>query len=379
MAMIRTILAFLIIILVSTYKSTASEKKDFLLIEEINYKIENTKIRFPYFASMFPEKAEVANQINKRLQYMLFSDDEIINKNNIHSIEQYLFIRNDSIDQAGISSIDFSYELYPNFIKIIIHIDWAGGPYPVGQETDYLQFDLEKGELILMPDLIAGAKYFDFLEKYWLNDCQNSIKEAHQCAYGNDTGDYESDSAYTLEGQCEFQCHKMNHQFILSNDSIFISNNPNCFPHVSQNCNFGSSKYLRINEIKDYLSDYGKWLFGLSDSYQNVKPYFHFVGKIDDKYKISLSIFNGIDDIVVGDYFYWKQNEKILLKGQIESGSTLLVLDEFVNNSKTGSFELEWDDFLYSTDGFWYNSSKEKKFSVKLLNVYDYNDREYNR
>ncbi|HNT41274.1 MAG TPA: hypothetical protein PKN78_03470, partial [Tenuifilaceae bacterium] len=326
-----------------------------------------------------PEKDEVANQINKRLQHILFYDDEIINKTNIPSVEKYLFIRNDSIDQSGISFLNYTYELYPNFIKIIIDIDWAGGPYPVGAETDYLQFDLERGELILMPDLIDGAKYFDFLEKFWLNDCRNSIKEAHQCAYGNETGNYESDSAYTLEGECEFQCHKMNHQFIITNDSIFISNNSNCFPHVWQNCNFGSSKYLKINEIEDYLSDYGKWLLGLRYSYSDVKPYFHFVGKIDEKYKISLSILKREEDNVVGEYFYWKQNKKILLKGQIQTGSKQIIMNELVNNAMTGNFELEWVDFLYSTEGFWYNKIKDKKLSVKLMNIYDYRDRGYNR
>lgn len=377
--MTRKIITLIIITLICSFRLTASANHDFLLIEEITYKTDNSTIKFPFFTSVIPEKVEVANQINKRLQHILFYDDEIINKNNIPSVEKHLFIRNDSIDQSGISFLNYACDFYSNILKVTINIDWAGGPYPVGAETDYLQFDLEKGELILMPDLIDGAKYFDFLEKFWLNNCRNSIKEAHQCAYGNKTGNYESDSAYTLDGECEFQCHKMNHQFILSNDSSFISNNSNCFPHVWQNCNYGSSKYLKINEIKDYLSNYGKWLLGLSESYSDVEPYFHFVGKIDEKYKISLSIRKSEEDNVDGVYFYWKQNKKILLKGQITTGTEQIVMDEFVDNTMTGNFELEWDDFLYSTEGFWFNKTKDKKLSVKLMNIYDYRDRDYNR
>ncbi len=377
--MTRKILALIIITLICSFRLTASSNHNFLLIEEIKYQTDNSTIEFPFFTSKIPEKVEVANQINKRLQHILFYDDDIINKDNIQLVEKYLFISNDSIDQSGISFLNFTCDFYSNILKVTINIDWAGGPYPVGAETDYLQFDLEKGELILMPDLIDGAKYFDFLEKFWLNECRNSIKEAHQCASGNKTGNYESDSAYTLDGECEFQCHKMNHQFVITKDSIFISNNSDCFPHVWQNCNFGSSKYLEIDEIKDYLSDYGKWLVGLSDSYSDIKPYFHFVGKIDDKYKISLSICKNDEDNIVGEYFYWKQNKKIWLKGHIKTSSEQIVMDEFVNITMTGNFELEWDDFLYSTEGFWYNKTQDKKLSVKLMNIYDYRDRDYNR
>jgi len=344
----------------------------FYKIEDVRY---NEDISFPYIIPKVSEKADIANHINKRLQNILFDKEVIINNSNKELIKDQLY--NESIGQAGISSLNYTYDFHPNFLKITINIDWAGGPYPVGAGTDYLQFDLKKGELILMPDLIDGEKYFDFLEKFWLNDCRNSIKESHQCAYGNETDNYESDSAYTLDGKCEFQCHKMNHKFILSKDSIFISNNSNCFPHVWQNCNFGSSKYLKINEIKFYLSDYGKWVLGLSNSYKDVKPYFHFVGKINEKYKISLSIFKSMDDKVKGQYFYWKQNKKILLTGQINSER--IIMNEFVNNTINGRFELEWDDFLYSTEGFWYDSSNKKKLPVKLSNVYDYRDRTYYR
>ncbi|MBO9701038.1 MAG: hypothetical protein J7604_12565 [Sporocytophaga sp.] len=86
----------------------------------------------------------------------------------------------------------------------------------------------------------------------------------HQCAYGNETGDFESKNAYKLDGQCEFRCHIMNHGFILGKESIFTSYNGECYPHAWQNCNYSSSKYLRVIDINEYLSDYGKWLLGLS-------------------------------------------------------------------------------------------------------------------
>jgi len=374
--MSRKIFIFIVLILLCSFRLIAISDNSFLIIEEVKY---NEEIKFPFFISKTPEKTEVANRINKRLQHILFYDDEIINTKNIQSIKKNLFIRNDSIDQSGISLLNYTCDFYPHFLRITIDIDWAGGPYPVGAETDYLQFDLEKGELILMPDLIDGGKYFDFLEKFWLNDCRNSIKAAHQCAYGNETGDYESEKAYTLDGECEFQCHKMNHEFILGKDSIYISNNSNCFPHAWQNCNYGCSKYLKVEEIKEFLSDYGKWLLGINDLYSDVKPFYHFVGKIDKKYKISMSICRSKDDSITGSYFYWNQNKKIFLKGQINIESKVIFLNESVNNKETGSFELEWDDFLYSTDGSWYNPSKEIKLDVELMNVYDFTDRDYHR
>ena len=364
------------LILICIVRMSAHSDNGFYKIEDIRY---NDNISFPFITSVIPEKEEVANRINIRLQNILFNDDEIINKSNLQLIEKHLFFQNDSVDESGISSLNYTCDFYPNFLRVSINIDWAGGPYSLETEADCLHFDLEKGELILMADLIDGAKYFDFLEKFWLSDCRNSIREAHQCAYGNETGDYESDSAYVLEGECEFQCHKINHQFIITKDDIFISNNSDCFPHAWRNCNFGSAKYFKINEIKEFLSDYGKWLLGYSNTYRDVTPYFHFVGKIDDKYNISLSICESKEDDVDGEYFYWEQNKKILLKGQIQSGSEQIVMDEFVDNAKTGNFELKWDNFLYSTVGFWYNKAKDKKLTVDLLNIYDYRDRNYYR
>ncbi|MNQ87382.1 hypothetical protein D3C85_1026020 [compost metagenome] len=355
----------------------------FAQYDKNSFKVESIKydefISFPYIVSSLPKNNEVANRINRSLQDILFGEGEIINRGNLNLIKEHLYIEKDNgKTQSGISSLSYTIDFYVHFLKITINTDWAGGPYPVGAETDYLQFDLKKGELIQIPDLIDGEKYFDFLEKFWLKDCRNSIREAHQCAYGNKTGDYESQKALTLDGECEFQCHKVNN-FILTNDSIVLSNNSNCFPHMWQNCNIGSSKKLKIKEIKEYLSDYGKWLLGFSDTYSDIKPILHFVGKIDGKYKISMSLNISKANNINGTYFYWKQNKLILLKGQINETKKKIILNELIDNTLTGSFELEWDDFLYSTDGFWYNSSREKKLSVKLLNIYDYSNRVYNR
>lgn len=352
--------------------------------EKNSYKAESVKynefISFPYIVSSLPNNEEVANRINRRLQNIIFGEGQIINNGNLSLIKEHLYIEKDNgVTQSGISSLIYTIDFYANFLKITINIDWAGGSYPVGAETYYLQFDLKKGELIQIPDLINGEKYFAFLDKFWLKDCRNSIREAHQCAYGNKTGDYESQKALTLDGECEFQCHKVNNNFILTNDSIVISNNSNCFPHMWQNCNIGSSKKLKIKEIIEYLSDYGKWLLGFSDTYSDIKPILHFTGKIDGKYKISMSLNISKANNINGTYFYWKQNKLILLKGQINETKKKIILNESIDNTLTGNFELEWDDFLYSTDGFWYNSSKEKKLSVKLLNIYDYCNREYNR
>jgi hypothetical protein len=375
--MFRKLYIFIFLMLVFEFRLSAACENDFFYIEDVIY---NEGIRFPYVVSKVSAKEKVAQYINMKLQSILFHDGEIINKDNVEAIHEDIYEIEDGVPRAGIVSLDYTCEIFHRFLKVSIDIDWAGGPYPVGAATDYLQFDLEKGELILLPDLIEGSKYFDFLEKYWLGDCRNSIKEMHQCAYGNETGDYESEKAYKLDGQCEFRCHIMNHGFILGKDSIFVSNNSDCFPHAWQNCNSGASKYLRIGEIKEYLSDYGKWLLGFTNSYIEVKPYYHFVGKLDNKYKVSMSLYESKDHGISGEYFYWTQNKKIPLRGQISIEEKKISLNEFVDNVQTGSFKLDWDHFLYSTDGFWYNDkAKEKKLSVDLTNIYDYRDREYYR
>ena len=371
----RTFIVHIILLFIGTGTTNAFDGFEPIGVVPIIY---NDHIRFPYVISDTPETNRVADKINERLQNIIFNGEEIINGGNLHLIEEHLFIQNDSIDQSGISSLNYQFKFYPRFLKLIIDIDWAGGPYPVGAETDNLHFDLKTGELVLMPDVISGTSYFDFLREFWLEECATSIKEAHQCAYGNETDNYESVQAYTLEGPCEFQCHKLTYEFELSSDSILIKNNSNCFPHAWRNCNYGASKYIKINSIREYLSDYGRWLFGLEGEHQPVEKSFHFVGKIDHKYNVSMTLVSAEKNEVTGSYFYWSQNKKIILKGQ-KTSSRLIVLEEFAEDSNTGSFELEWDDFLYSTDGLWYNKSRDAKLEVELMNIYDYRDREYTR
>lgn len=369
----QKIALFVVVLAFSSSLNAADDT--FLSVEEVRF---DESISFPFIVANRPEKLELANQINKNLQEILFDGEELINKDNLELIESHIYLQDDSINQSGISYLSYNYVLHTHFLIITMEIEWSGGPYPIPMQTDFLHFDLETGKLAQMPDLIDGAKYFDFLERFWLGDCRNSIKNMHQCAYGNETDDYESEKAFSLDGECEFQCHKMNHQFLLAEDSIYISNNSNCFPHVWQNCNEGTSKHLKIKDIKDYLSDYGKWILGLNDNYSEVNPYYHFVGKIDDKYKLSMTLVMRKDKFE-GAYFYWNQNKKIQLKGHLNAESNKIILTESADNAQTGSFELEWDDFLYSTEGFWYSASKKKKLTVDLFNIYDYISREYYR
>ncbi|MBO9701037.1 MAG: hypothetical protein J7604_12560 [Sporocytophaga sp.] len=92
-----------------------------------------------------------------------------------------------------------------------------------------------------------------------------------------------------------------------------------------------------------------------------------------------MTLYEYKDYSITGEYFYWTQNKKIPLKGQRNIEAKFISLNEFVGTTKTESFKLEWDNFLYSTDGFWYDKASEKKLFVDLMNIYYYMDREYRR
>ena len=368
---------FFISILLIHSTSINAQVQDFIELEEIVY---NEHIRFPRAIGKNLKMEKVANLINKQLSSIIFYNEKDISGNNLELVEEHLFIQNDSINQPGISSLDYRAQLYPRFLLITIDIDWAGGPYPISGKTDYLHFDLETGEYIMFPDLISGARYFDFLDKFWLKDCNTSIRESHQCAHGNQTDDYESAEAYTLDGECEFQCHKVNHEFILSPDSIFLKNNANCFPHVWRNCNYGASKYLKLNRLQEYLSDYGKWLLGIQNNFSAREENFHFVGKVGGKYKISMTLILKSEGEIIGHYFYWSQQKPIALQGKFSENFQHVILSEMVDDTITGRFQLDWDvHSLYSTNGNWSNPEGNKKLQIELLNIYDFKDRNYHR
>ena len=84
----RNILALIIFTLICSFRLTASSNHNSLLIEELTYTTDDSSIKFPFFTSKIPEKVEVANQINKRLQQILFDDHDIINKDNIQLVER---------------------------------------------------------------------------------------------------------------------------------------------------------------------------------------------------------------------------------------------------------------------------------------------------
>ncbi|MEM0942247.1 MAG: hypothetical protein AAGI25_21015 [Bacteroidota bacterium] len=205
--------------------------QQFISFEEIKY---NNEIKFPFAVSTDRNSQKIATRLNKPLQNIIFYDEDIINNENINKLTKHLFIRNDSIDQSGISYLDYKIEQSQNFLRITVDIDWAGRPYPVGAESEQLHFDLMTGEYITFPDLIETSKYFEFLDQFWLETCNNSIRESHQCAHGNETDNYESTETFKLEGKCEFQCHKINYKFVLGLDSVLLGNNTNCFPMLGE-------------------------------------------------------------------------------------------------------------------------------------------------
>lgn len=228
---LETIMRILLASLLFLFCFFEMKGQQFISFEEIKY---NNEIKFPFAVSTDRNSQKIATRLNKPLQNIIFYDEDIINNENINKLTKHLFIRNDSIDQSGISYLDYKIEQSQNFLRITVDIDWAGRPYPVGAESEQLHFDLMTGEYITFPDLIETSKYFEFLDQFWLETCNNSIRESHQCAHGNETDNYESTETFKLEGKCEFQCHKINYKFVLGLDSVLLGNNTNCFPMLGE-------------------------------------------------------------------------------------------------------------------------------------------------
>lgn len=370
---------FILVILFHGFNFLGFTQSNRFSYEEVVY---NENIRFPYIKANAKEDSSLVSVINEHLQYLLFYERGLnFHKDNTDSLNKYMYFYNDadSTWNAGIDYLDYSIEFFERYLRISTQTSWSGGAYPVSGDDVY-QFDLHTGNLIQFPDLIQGNLFFQFLDSIWLPLCQPSIKEAHQCGHGNETDDYDNDQFYILDGPCEFQCHKINNRFILNEKVVNLQNNDGCYAHYGQNCNYGCNSELKVSEWTKYLSGYGKWLLGLSNEYQPIEPYMHLVGKINEKKKISITLYQHTDSLSYnGYYFCWDDNKSIDLIGQYNLDHQQLTLFAKSKTPNDLTFLWYWDNHSTWISHYSYYQKDSKQLPLEIRFVYNYKDREHYR
>lgn len=248
------------------------------------------------------------------------------------------------------------------YLKIDYDTEYMGA-YPNPWKSTFL-FDLETGLPVDPESLFTLEGWYDFLNTYWLEDCFAQLPEAHECGGGDPT----------VEGECYSQCYSFD-QFYFGYGTMDFKL-AGCFPHALVVCDPHLARTYSTSTLEPYLNPYGKYLLEFSDEKVTEVPAHYFlIGKMDDRIRIcmALEVTDEASGRVEGYYYYQKVKQHIPLKGWVKDGR--LTLSEYIEGNYNGAFSLEWDNFLYSTEGEWENKAGSKKLKVDLNCTYEYDRR----
>lgn len=270
----------------------------------------------------------------------------------------------------------------------ILYIWFKGvynGPYPSFGEDDFY-FSLKNGELLKLTEipfqsLFSLSGYLDFLNKYWLDGVKKEFATAIKCA--------------ELEPYCSYYDI---YSYRVEKNKLVINLIDDCYPHVVMACSPYYQISIKLDSIKPFLSDLGRYIL-IESNYMSksiiekfnenilLKPRMFnnlfFFGKLDNKYAFSMAINIDSAKKITGYYYYDNKREKILLKGQCINETISLI--ETHNQKTTGFFELmiskNYDSdglFIYDDDnennskyltGKWLSADKKKVFNIKFTEL----------
>ncbi len=327
------------------------------------------------FVSEIPRVKDLNNKNSKIVEKI---NAEILDRFMINSFNQ------SDLDEFRWHEVECGSELKGD----ILYIWFKGGyygPYLSYGEDDFY-FSLKTGELLKLTEipfqsLFSLSGYLDFLNKYWLDGVKKEFATAIKCA--------------ELEPYCSYYDI---YSYAVEKDKLVIDLIDDCYPHVVMACSPNYRKSIKLDSIKPFLSDLGRYML-IESNYMSksiiekfnenilLKPRMpnnlFFFGKIDNKYAFSMAINIDSTKKVTGYYYYDNKREKISLKGQ--SFNETISLVESHDQKTTGFFELMISKnhnsdglFIYNYEndynskyltGKWLSTDKKKVLNIKFTEL----------
>jgi hypothetical protein len=324
------------------------------------------------YVSEIPKVKDLTNEKNPIVEKI---NSQILDRFMINSFKQ------SELEEFRWYEVGCSFEIKEN----ILYISFAGeyyGAYPNYVEDEFY-FDLKTGkniELSIIPfqALFTLSGYLEFLNKYWLDGVKKEFITAVECA--------------GFEPYCSYYDI---YNYSVKDNELTISLASDCYPQVALACSPGFEITVKLDTIKQYLNELGKYIM-IESNYLSKTPIEKFLeneklkektqnnlfifGKINDKYPISMVI--NIDrQGEISGFYYDLKLQKVVLTGQQKDNTMLL--KETIDNKQTGFFEFrisnEYDAnsfFLFDPNGNdkyligkWLNSDKTKIFEITFTEV----------
>jgi hypothetical protein len=315
---------------------------------------------FPVFSNSANKYA--ASKINQILQ---ISELEILKGFEAESIFERI-----SADGGGIygGKAEIKFKVFDNTDKVLsVKLDESSCGATCAYWVKYYNFNSGNGDLIQLKDLFTEKGYetfFAFVTKRRIAQLKNEIRKLKP----SERGDFEGISgSYEADDLTDFY---------VKNNVLYIDGE-NSF---SKNQKFASIEIKRISqfklsEIKSYLNDYGKSLFGLTkDSIKkyrsNILPQL-FQGKIGEQ-KVILVLNNGYESEMKAEYVYSKYGKGIYVEGKIKANELSLTEklakpkeSGFIDYVDNGFIEARFDG--QNIIGTWTDKDNLKIFDLQLM------------
>lgn len=227
--------------------------------------------------------------------------------------------------------------------------------------------------------LFTVKGYFNFINKFWINDIRRELSESENCA--------EEEPMFC--SMWDIEINSLNSEFMI------IQLSDVCYPRRARACEPSLKKKVHYNDFEDYLNQFGKELFLNLRDYgsdyllayketlkkRDLRHKIYLFGAIDNKYPFSMGLY--IDDNGNAEGYYYYDNKQVWIDLKGELSENKLILNEFHKFKKTGSFTFNfprnslydlstYSDFTYILDdikGIWYNQDNSKRLDIRISNI----------
>lgn len=322
-------------------------------------KPETKDFTFPIFSN--PADRYVAGKINQMLQ---ISELEILKGFETESIFERI-----SVDGGGIygSKVEIKFIVQNNNRKLLsVKFDESSCGATCAYWVKYYNFNSGNGDLIQLKDLFTQKgyeKFFAFATKRRIAQLKNEIRKLPL----SERGDFEDiNGSYEVDDLTDFYIKK----------NVLYIDGENSF---SKNQKFASVEINRISrfklsEFKSYLNEYGKSLFGLTNT--SIKKYHSdvlpqlFEGKIGNQ-KVLLVLNTGYENEMKAEYVYAKYGKGIFLEGTLKNNE-LALTEKLLKARESGFIDYFDNGFVnakfagYNIIGTWTNNDKTEVHELDL-------------
>lgn len=350
---------YIVLLIIFSLNNLFAQNNYFLIdsVEDTNNVTSSESVYFSFPVLKCDVDSKVADKINIHLQLSELGLIKGHEKNNI--FERVRYDKPSTFeDDYHNGKMDILFQIFKNDNKVLsIKLNESGCGATYSSWIQYYNFNSGNGDLIQLSDLFTDQGYTEFRKKIISKRTETFIKDLDLII--------SDDKDYFIDILDRIKDDDLN-DFYFSGDSIIIDGE-NCLYKYEKTEDYNMVSSYALKEFQDYLNEYGKVLFYLSNEkinkFRSKSIPQLFSGFIDEKYPIMMIFSNNNNNDISGQYMYLKHGIGIELRGTIEN-NTLNLTEYDDDNDVTGYIKAEYDN--EKIFGTWKNKELTKTLKISL-------------